>query len=254
MAAWRQAMPNYRMILQYDGTRFNGWQRQSDTDNTIQGKLEAILYRLTGEEVTVNGAGRTDAGVHAKAQVAQFHLTDSIPPEDLRAYFNRYLPNDIGVTDVSVAAPRFHARYNAAKKTYRYRICKDKSKHVFDRKYMYLYPGEALDVEAMKIATIALRGEHDFKSFCGNPRMRKSTVKTLYAIHIRETDDEIILEFIGSGFLQYMVRIMVGTLIEVGEHRRDPYAIDALLAARDRKLAGPTAPACGLTMISVDYN
>ncbi|MBQ0059249.1 MAG: tRNA pseudouridine(38-40) synthase TruA, partial [Lachnospiraceae bacterium] len=151
------------------------------------------------------------------------------------------------------AAPRFHSRYNATAKTYTYRICKNKGAHVFDRRYMYHYFGK-LDVNAMKMATIQLRGEHDFKSFCGNPRMRKSTIRTIYNIRIDETDDELAITFVGSGFLQYMVRILVGTLIEVGEGKRDPLSMDALLEARDRKMAGPTAPPEGLTLVKVDYN
>ncbi len=246
-------MKNYRMIIQYDGTRYNGWQKQGDTENTIQEKIETILTRMTGSPVDVHGAGRTDAGVHAKGQVAQFRLETEKSPEEIRSCLNEYLPEDIGVIDVAEAGPRFHSRYNATQKTYLYRICKDKSKHVFDRKYIYEYKG-TLDVAAMKIATIKLRGEHDFKSFCGNPRMKKSTVRKLYAIHIRETEDEIDIEFIGEGFLQYMVRILVGTLIEVGEGKRDPFSMEELLEARDRNLAGPTAPPQGLTLMEVKYN
>ena len=189
----------------------------------------------------------------ARGQVAQFRLETDKTPDEIRDYLNEYLPDDIGVTSVAVAAPRFHSRFNASQKTYLYRICKDKSYHVFDRKYLYEYRG-SLDTAAMKVATIQLRGEHDFRSFCGNPRMRKSTVRKLYAIHIIETPDEIDLEFIGEGFLQYMVRILVGTLIEVGEGKRDPFSMKELLEAKDRNLAGPTAPARGLTLMEVKYN
>ena len=246
-------MQNYRMLIQYDGTRYNGWQRLNDTDNTIQQKLETILGRMTGGEVEVIGSGRTDAGVHALGQVASFHLSEALPPEEIRNYLNRYLPYDIGVTELTEASPRFHARYNATRKTYLYRIGIDKAAHVFDRKYIYEYDG-TLDAEAMKVATIQLRGEHDFKSFCGNPRMRKTTVRTIYTIRVEKKPGEIDLTFVGNGFLQHMVRILTGTLIEVGEGRRDPLSIDALIEARDRKMAGPTAPACGLSLLKVDYN
>lgn len=246
-------MTNYRMVIQYDGTRYNGWQKQGDTDNTIQTRLETILNRMTGETVDVHGAGRTDAGVHARGQVAQFRLMQDLDPAEIRDYLNEYLPEDIGILSVAVAGPRFHSRYNASKKTYMYRISKNKAAHVFERKYVYGYKG-TLDVDAIKIATIQLRGEHDFKSFCGNPRMRKSTVRTIYTIRVDETEDEIDLTFVGEGFLQYMVRILVGTLIEVGEGKRDPLSMEALLEARDRKMAGTTAPACGLTLVKVDYN
>lgn len=263
-------MQNYKMIVQYDGTRYNGWQKQGDTDNTIQYKLEAVLGRLNGSAVAVHGAGRTDAGVHARGQVAQFRLNDeqqeavsrkarekqfdeAKTADFLTLYINEYLPEDIGVLSVEKAAPRFHSRYNASAKHYRYRIGTNKAAHVFDRKYVYEYEGH-LDVMAMKVATIQLRGEHDFSSFNGNPRMKKSRVKTIYNIRITETPSEIDIDFYGSGFLQYMVRILVGTLIEVGEGKRDPQSLDVLLAAKDRKLAGPTAPACGLTLEEVRYN
>jgi tRNA pseudouridine38-40 synthase len=246
-------MLNYRMLVCYDGTRYNGWQKLGDTENTIQGKLETVLYKMTGEKVDVHGAGRTDAGVHALGQVAQFRMETDKTPYEIREYLNTWLPEDIGVIEVTEAAPRFHSRYNASSKHYRYRIVKDRAKHVFDRKYMYAYPG-TLNTAAMKLATIQLRGEHDFSSFNGNPRMKKSRVKTIYSIHVTETEDEIDIDFFGSGFLQYMVRILVGTLIEVGEGKRDPESMDALLLAKDRSLAGPTAPASGLTLVEVRYN
>ena len=247
-------MTNYRMIVQYDGTRYNGWQKQGDTDNTIQCKLETILSRLAEESVELHGAGSTDAGVHARGQVAQFRLNKELPPAEIRDYFNAYLPDDIGVLSVDKAAPRFHSRYNASEKYYLYRIGKNKAAHVFDRKYVYTWRGAPLDTAAMKLATLQLIGTHDFRSFCGNPRMNKSTVRTIRTIRIEETDDEIRIGFFGEGFLQYMVRILVGTLIEVGEGRRDPESMDVLLAARSRRMAGPTAPAKGLTLMEVRYS
>ncbi len=246
-------MQNYKMIVQYDGTRYNGWQKLGDTDNTIQYKLEAILEKMTGSAVDVHGAGRTDAGVHAKGQVAQFRLEEHLDAKEIRDYLNTYLPEDIGVLEVQEAAPRFHSRYNASSKHYRYRIATDKATHVFDRKYVYEYKG-TLDAQAMKMATLYLRGEHDFSSFNGNSRMKKSRVKTIYSIQITETADEIVIDFFGSGFLQYMVRILVGTLIEVGEGKRTPESMEELLEAKDRKLAGPTAPASGLMLMEVRYN
>ncbi|MCR5293855.1 MAG: tRNA pseudouridine(38-40) synthase TruA [Lachnospiraceae bacterium] len=246
-------MTNYRMLVQYDGSRYNGWQKQGDTKNTIQEKLETILSRMTGSPVDIHGAGRTDAGVHAEGQVAQFRLDRELPPEEIRSYLNEYLPEDIGILEVAAAGPRFHSRYNAARKTYLYRIALDKSRHVFDRKYVYEYSG-VLDLAAMRQAASLLAGEHDFMSFCGNPRMKKSTVRRLFEVNISRVSDEIRLEFIGEGFLQYMVRILVGTLIEVGEGKRDPDSMPSLLAARDRKLAGPTAPPQGLTLKEVRYH
>ncbi len=247
-------MQNYRMIVQYDGTRYNGWQKQGDTDNTIQNKLETVLTRMTGEKTDVHGAGRTDAGVHAKGQVAQFRAETDLSPDEIRDYLNQYLPDDIGVLSVSCAAPRFHSRYNASAKYYLYRIGTNKAAHVFDRKYVYEYRGGHLDIHAMKLATLQLIGTHDFRSFCGNPQIKKSTVRTIHTIRIEETEDEIRIGFTGDGFLQYMIRIMVGTLIEVGEGRRDPESLDILLESRSRRMAGPTAPACGLTLMEVRYS
>ncbi len=246
-------MQNYKMVVQYDGTRYNGWQKLGDTDNTIQSKLETVLEKYTGEKVDVHGAGRTDAGVHAKAQVAQFRLNEKRDPDELLKYLNMYLPEDIGITSIQEAAPRFHSRYNATSKHYRYRIATNKAAHVFDRKYVYEYKGK-LDVMAMKMATIYLRGEHDFSSFNGNSRMKKSRVKTIYSIRITEVDDEIVIDYFGSGFLQYMVRILTGTLIEVGEGKRTPESMIELLEAKDRKQAGATAPASGLILMEVRYN
>ena len=247
-------LTNYRMIVQYDGTRYNGWQKQGDTDNTIQNKIETILSRMSGETVDVHGAGRTDAGVHAKGQVAQFRLDTEMTPAEIRSYLNEYLPDDIGVTDVQVAGPRFHSRYNASEKYYLYRIGTNKAFHVFDRKYLYEYRGDKLDTGAMKLATLQLIGTHDFRSFCGNTHLKKSTVRTIKTIRITETDDEIDIGFVGDGFLQYMIRILVGTLIEVGEGRRDPESMKVLLEARTRRMAGPTAPAKGLTLMEVRYH
>lgn len=245
---------NYRMRVEYDGTRYNGWQKQGDTDNTIQYKLEAILARMTGEELEIHGAGRTDAGVHARGQVAQFRAETELTPSAMRDYFNDYLPDDIGVTELEEAGPRFHSRYNASKKYYLYRVALSKEQHVFDRKYVYVWRGGKLDTGAMRRAAALLRGTHDFRSFCGNPHMKKSTVRTIYSIAIDHVGDEIRLGFTGDGFLQYMVRILVGTLLEVGEGKRTPESMEALLLARARAEAGPTAPAKGLTLMEVSYN
>lgn len=244
---------NYKMILQYDGTRYNGWQKQKATDNTIQGKLEAILAKMSGQEVEIHGAGRTDAGVHARGQVAHFSLNTDMSPDEIRNYMNEYLPDDIGVIKLAEASPRFHSRLNATGKVYQYRIGKSRALTVFDRKYVYIHP-EPLDTVAMKMASLRLHGQHDFKSFCGNSRMKKSTVRTIYSIRIEETDAEIRITYKGNGFLQYMIRILTGTLIEIGEGKRSPESIDEILAAMDRTKAGATAPACGLTLLEVKYD
>lgn len=244
---------NYKMLIQYEGTRYNGWQRQKATDNTIQGKLESILTKMTGEPVEIHGAGRTDAGVHARGQVAHMQLNTDLTADEIRDYINTYLPDDIGILRLTEASPRFHSRLNAIGKVYQYRIGKSRAMTVFDRKYVYVHP-EPLDTVAMKMASLKLIGQHDFKSFCGNPRTKKSTVRTIHSIHIEETDAEIKITYIGNGFLQYMVRILTGTLIEVGEGKRSPASIPELIAALDRSQAGATAPACGLSLLEVKYD
>ena len=196
---------NYKLTIAYDGTRFFGWERQPGKD-TIQGKLESVLSRLQGHPVDVTGAGRTDAGVHARAMTANVVLDVEETPEAIRDYLNRYLPDTIAVREVKEASPRFHARYNALGKTYRY-ICFDGPvKPVFDRKYVTLLDYRP-DVERMQQAAAYLTGEHDFASFCGNPRMKKSTVRLVDSITVERRKDRVIFTFHGTGFLQNMVRI-----------------------------------------------
>lgn len=242
---------NYRLTIAYDGSRFFGWERQPDKD-TIQGKLEAVLGALQGHPVNVIGAGRTDAGVHARAMTASVVLDVTETPDALRDYLNRYLPDAIAVREVKEAAPRFHARYNALGKTYRYTCHTGPVKSVFDRKYVTLLDYDP-DVEKMRQAAAYLLGENDFASFCGNPRMKKSTVRLVDHIAIERRKDRVVFTFHGTGFLQNMVRIMVGTLLEVGRGYWTPEQVRDILAARDRKQAGPTAPPEGLCLMKVDY-
>ncbi len=245
---------NYKMKIAYDGTRYYGWEHQPDKE-TIQGKLENVIARMLDVPVDsfkIIGAGRTDAGVHARAMVASVVLDTDMDPTEMRDYMNRYLPDDIAVTDVRLASDRFHARYNAKGKTYQYLIFDGPVKPVFNRKY-YTPLDEELDVEAMQRAASYLQGEHDFKSFCGNSHMKKSTVRNVDKIEIRRSKGYIYCTFHGTGFLQNMVRILVGTLIEVGYHRMEPEQMPEILEAKNRRAAGPTAPARGLSLIKVDY-
>ncbi len=244
---------NYRMILSYDGTRYLGWERQPGKENTIQGRLENVLARMTGEEVEVIGAGRTDAGVHARGMTANVRLETDRTCEEIRDYLNEFLPEDISVLEVRPASDRFHSRYNATGKTYRYTCWVGPAKPVFDRKYVYVTE-EIPDTARMREAAEYLVGEHDFASFCGNPRMKKSTVRRVDLIDIRQDGPYLTFTYHGSGFLQYMVRIMTGTLLEVGYGRRTPDSMEELLAARKRELAGFTAPAKGLCLLKVDYD
>ncbi len=249
-------MKNYKITLQYDGTRYLGWEHQPGKDNTIQGKLEQVLARMMeypeGKIPNIIGCGRTDAGVHADGFVCNVHLDTNMAPEEVQSYLNRYLPDDIGAWDVREASDRFHARYNAVGKTYRYTCWYGPAKPVFDRRYIHVLETKP-DIEAMRKAASFLIGEHDFKSFCGNPKMKKSTVRQVDSIEIEQRGSRITFTYHGSGFLQYMVRILTGTLLEVGEGKRTPESIAKLLEAKDRVQAGPTAPPKGLCLLKVDY-
>ena len=244
-------MRNLRLDLCYDGTRYRGWQRLPGKDDTIQGKLETALSRILGESIEVTGSGRTDAGVHARGQVANFHCESSLPSGEILAALRRYLPEDIGIYSCRDVSPRFHARLNAKEKTYLYRIWNSEEPCVFDRRYVAVMP-EMLDLEAMEQAAALLCGEHDFSAFCGNAKMKKSTVRYLRAIRIARQGSEVRLRFTGNGFLYNMVRILVGTLVEVGRGEREADSIPALFGGK-RAEAGFLAPAQGLCLEEVSY-
>ena len=245
---------NIKLVLEYDGSRYDGWQKQGNTDNTIQGKLEAILCKWAGEEIEVHGSGRTDAGVHARGQVANFHMDAKIcrNAEEAKAYLNRYLPDDIRVLTAEEMPERFHSRLNAVRKTYSYTVDMAERKSVFDRKYVYGL-GESLNVAAMRMAAAELIGEHDFKSFCSNKKMKKSTIRRLDSIEILEDGSRVIFVYTGNGFLYNMVRILTGTLLEVGLGKRKAEEIGKILKALNREAAGMTAPPEGLFLERVDY-
>ena len=243
---------NYKFTISYDGSRFLGWEHQPNTDMTIQGKLENVLSLMAGEEIEVIGAGRTDAGVHARNMVANARIDTSLTESEIRDYMNHYLPDDIAVKEVKIASDRFHSRYRAIGKTYRYTCYAGPVKPVFDRKYVWKLDAVP-DTDAMKKAAAFLTGTHDYAGFCGNPKMKKSTVRTVDRIDIVQNGSYITFTYHGNGFLQYMVRILTGTLVEVGLGQRDADSIPALIEAKDRRLAGVTAPACGLCLMQVEY-
>ncbi len=245
-------MRNIRLLLQYEGTRYQGWQRQQSTENTIQGKLEALLGRMCGEPVEVQGSGRTDAGVHALGQVANFHTQSDMPVEEMLAYINRYLPEDIAVTEAAEAPPRFHSRLNARGKHYEYRIINSEIPDVFRRRYALEVP-KPLDVDAMERAAGMLLGEHDFKSFTSAKKSRKSTVRRIDEISVAREGDVLCFSFKGNGFLHHMIRILMGTLLEVGMGERSPESMRELIAAGDRAQAGPLLPAKGLVLVEVYF-
>ncbi|MCD7813533.1 MAG: tRNA pseudouridine(38-40) synthase TruA [Lachnospiraceae bacterium] len=248
-------MANFGMILQYDGTRYNGWQRQGNTANTIQEKLEAILEHLYGEPIELNGSGRTDAGVHALHQVANYRIPRMLSRytcQEIRDYFNDYLPADIRVLSVRKMDECFHARLNATGKLYEYRIDCGEIAHVFDRRYLYRIE-EPLNLQRMREAADALTGTHDFRSFCANRQMKKSTVRTLHEITFEESDGILYIRYFGDGFLYNMVRILTGTLLEIGTGNMLPSQIPGILESADRSMAGFTAPAQALFLVDVYY-
>ena len=244
-------MRNIRLDLCYDGTRYRGWQRLPGTDATIQGKLEQCLSRILQQPIEISGSGRTDAGVHAKGQVANFHCESDMTCQQILSQLRQHLPEDIGVYGCKDASVRFHARLNALEKTYCYRIWNSDAPCVFDRRFVMVIP-EALDVPAMEQAARHMVGEHDFSAFCGNPKFKKSTVRYIRSITWEQVGEEIRIRFTGNGFIHNQVRIMVGTLIEVGQHRRDPDSIPALFGAK-RSEAGYLAPPQGLCLMEVTY-
>jgi len=243
---------NYKLTIQYDGSRFNGWQKQGNTENTIQGRVEAVLSRYAGNAVEVHGAGRTDAGVHAEGQIASVHLPVDAPAGEVMDYLNRYLPEDIAVIACEQAPERFHARLNAVGKVYRYTIRTGSVPDVFRRKYVYRVE-DTPDIAAMRCAAELLCGTHDFRAFCSNKRYKKSTVRTLHSIEIHADGADVTLTFHGSGFLYNMVRILTGTLLEVGAGERSAEEMPEILASLDRSRAGKTAPAQGLCLVKVEY-
>ena len=287
---------NYKITVQYEGTRYKGWQKQPRIDNTIQGKLETLLSRLLDTDIEVFGAGRTDAGVHALGQVANFWVSE----ERLNAFtekfpslkaswsstaaraqalasagknetsgsrrsalvlsqdtmlleaLNHYLPDDIAIPKIVRASDRFHARYLTSSKWYRYRIRITPYPDVVNRRFLWQY-GEDLDTDAMVRASRALIGTHDFSSFCGL-KMKKSAVRTIAKINISRPDaDTIVLDYCGDGFLNHMVRLLTGELVEVGSGRAPESSIQTILEAQKKGAACHTAPASGLTLMEVNY-
>ncbi|NLL73284.1 MAG: tRNA pseudouridine(38-40) synthase TruA [Clostridiales bacterium] len=245
-------MPNYRAIIQYDGGRYRGWQKLGNDENTIQGKLENVLSKLNGEESEIIGCSRTDAGVHAFNQVANFHTTRQYSPEELMDYFNRYLPKDICLVDIEMVADNFHSRYHAKEKTYLYRIWNHKYSNPFMRKYS-MHIEDKLDVDKMRKAANYFIGKHDFTAFSNARSKKKSMVRNVMAIDIEEKEGFVDIRICGDGFLHNMVRKIVGTLIEVGLANLEPEDIPDILESRLRKETGRMADACGLFLEKINF-
>lgn len=240
------------MKISYEGTRYQGWQKQETSDNTIQGKFEALLSRMCGEEITIQGSGRTDAGVHAMGQIANFHTYSAMPTEEMLTYMNQYLPEDIAVIEIAEVPERFHSRLNAKGKRYSYRVWNSNIPNVFYRKFAHVVP-EQLNLEAMRSAAFYLLGEHDFKAFTSTKKGKKSTVRRIDAITIEKNGDLITFTFEGNGFLYHMIRILVGTLLEVGVGEREAESIPSVLQAKNREFAGKLVPGKGLILEEVYY-
>lgn len=247
---WRP-MRNLRLDICYDGSRYRGWQRLAGETNTIQSKIETALSRILGETVEISGSGRTDAGAHARGQVANFHCQSDLPCHEILAQLRRYLPEDVGIYSCKEVSDRFHARLNAKSKTYCYRLWNSETPCVFQRQYVYVYP-QKLDLGPMKQAAAHFLGEHDFSAFCANRNFKKSTLRRIDSLEIENSGEEIRFTVTGNGFLYHMVRIMVGTLLEVGSGERPVDSIPALFGQK-REQAGILVPAKGLCLMEVTY-
>lgn len=245
-------MKNIKIILQYEGTRYQGWQKQESSSNTIQGKIEAILQKMTEQPVQLFASGRTDAGVHALGQVANFIIDTDLSEQQIMDYLNQYLPEDIAVVSIEEVEKRFHSRLHAKKKTYQYRVRNASIPDVFTRRYVYQIP-EPLDLESMVLAAKSLCGKHDFKAFTSTKKGKKSTIRTIETITIKRVEDEIVFSYTGDGFLYHMVRIVTGTLLEIGKGNKTPEEISVILESGLREQAGPLVPALGLTLMHVSY-
>ena len=245
-------MRNIKLTIKYDGSRYKGWQRQENTDMTVQEKIENVLKRMTNENIEIIGSGRTDAGVHAIGQVANFKTESDMSLKEIRKYFSIYLPDDIVIDKVEEVEERFHSRYNAISKKYLYKIWNGDTLDPFSRKYS-VHIDQSLNLEKMRKGASYLIGEHDFTSFTTDRSKKKSKVRTIYSIDITKNDKSVEILFHGNGFLYNMVRIIVATLIDVGLEKLKPENVSRILEGKNRALAGDTAVAKGLFLLEVEY-
>jgi tRNA pseudouridine38-40 synthase len=243
---------NIKLVLEYDGSRYNGWQRQMAIKSTVQGRIEHVLNLMTGESIELNGAGRTDAGVHALGQVANFHTQSQMKLTEIEEHLHKYLPEDINLLDIQEMPERFHARLNAAGKIYSYRIWNHPLKNIFKREYTY-HVKKSLNVDKMRQAADVFIGTQDFRSFTAIKSKNKSTVRTISKIEIAKKDSEITLTFWGDGFLHKMVRVITGTIIQAGEGELSASEIKEMFELEKRSTAGFTAPPYGLFLVKVIY-
>ena len=244
-------MKRYMLSVAYDGTAYSGFQVQNSCP-TIEGELNKALGELLGQEIKVIGASRTDAGVHALCNAAVFDADTTIPANKISYALNQRLPEDIRIQKSMEVPLDFHPRHCDSKKTYEYRITRGEFPLPTKRLYSY-FTYHNLDVKRMKEAAVYLEGEHDFNSFCAAAAVVESTVRTIYSVTIHEEGADIVIRVCGNGFLYNMVRIIAGTLMEFGKGKWEPEDMREIIEARDRKAAGPTAPACGLMLIKYEF-
>ncbi len=248
----RKTMRNIKLLIEYDGTRYRGWQRLGDSDKTIQGKIEHVVSEMAKTPIEIVGSGRTDAGAHAKGQVANFKTSSDMELLAMQDYLNTYLPRDIIVKDVKEVPERFHARYNATGKKYSYYLWNSPVPSAFYRHYSY-YVAEELNLDRMNEACQKLMGTHDFIGFSALKKSKKSTVRTIENINIQKEGDSLHFTFIGDGFLYKMIRIIMGSLLEIGLGEKEPNYIDEIFQSNRRSDAGMTVPAQGLFLEEVYY-
>lgn len=245
-------MNNYKLVIQYDGGRYKGWQRLGKGENTIQAKIEQVLSQLVGSDIEIIGCSRTDAGVHAYSQVANFKTDKSLKEKEIKDYLKKYLPQDISICEVTKVHDRFHARYNAKDKTYLYKIWNEECTNPFMRKYS-MHIEQKLDLEKMKQASRYFIGNHDFTAYSNAKSKKKSMVREIYAIDVKEANGFVLIRVRGEGFLYNMVRKIVGTLIEVGLGEIEAATIPKILESKERNQTGRIAEATGLYLEKVEF-
>lgn len=244
-------MSNIKLVIEYDGTNYCGWQRQVN-GISIQQVIEEAITKVTNQKITIHGSGRTDAKVHAKGQVASFKLESSIPPKNIYKALNQVLPDDIKCLTSEEVSEDFHARFSAIGKHYQYIIINRDVKSAINRNYI-MNVRDNLDIEKMKQGATHFNGTHDFVGFMATNSSVKNTIRTIHKISVKSYEQQILIDVWGNGFLYNMVRIIVGTLIEVGKSTIKPQEVQSIISQKDRKLAGKTAKASGLTLVEVFY-
>ncbi|MBW9155556.1 tRNA pseudouridine(38-40) synthase TruA [Clostridium tagluense] len=245
-------MRNLKMILEYDGSRYKGWQKQEDNDLTLQGKIQSVLSKMAGEPIEVSGCVRTDVGVHAENYMANFHTNSDLSNEAILDYLYEFLPEDIVVKSMVEASEKFHVAYNIKSITYVYKINNNELRNVFNRKYVYHSDGK-LNLEKMRIAAESLVGTHDFQGFTTVTADTKSTIRTINYINIIEKNDMVEIEINGNDFLWNMVRIIIASLIDIGEGKLEVEDIETLLTEKTESKYSLMAKSKGLSLRNIEY-